>query len=168
MTKYFYSFIDRFKVVLAIAALVLCGALVAGGAVSFWFLILLGNANEDAGQRANNIIQKYEGYLEEKQQELDRSRDQVTRLTDVIEKRLPLIVAQQDQNTDQLGQLAATVDSVATKTKQAATTASRAASQAGQAARKAREPVGSIRLVPHQRDAPSCFAGRDVYGDPCP
>jgi len=178
MTKYIYSFIDRFKVGLAFAALVLCGALVAGGAVSFYFQILLNNANSSANDRVNSVVNKYEGYLgtqekkyekqlQVKQKELDTSRAQVTRLTDTIEKRLPLIVAQQDQNTDQLGQLAVAVDSVATKTKQAASTASKAASQAGQAVRKSREPISTLRMVPSKPVKLRC-RGKDVFGDPCP
>ena len=71
-------------------------------------------------------------------------------VTDTIEKRLPLIVAQQDQNTDQLGQLAVAMDSLATKTKQAA---SKAAPQAGQAVRKSRDPVSTMRQSAEQTQA---------------
>lgn len=156
MTKYFFTFIDKFKVYLAIAAFVLLGGLIAGGPISVYYQWQLSNA-------AKTIERVTKG----KDRQINSVTAQAARLTEIIEKRLPLIVAQQDQNTDQLGQLATVVDDVATKTQRAASTASKAANQAGQAVRKAQAPVSTLRQVPNRPRPAKCWNNKDVFGDPC-
>lgn len=173
MTKYFFTFIDKFKVYLAIAAFVLLGGVIAGGPISVYYQNRLNDEATNQDNRISGITAKYDKLLEDKDKQIKASTDQAARLTEIIEKRLPLIVAQQEQNTDQLGQLAATVDTVATKTKQAASTASKAAGRANSTIRQSKllpdySPKGSIHLVPYRATKPACFAGRDIYGDPCP
>lgn len=171
MTKYFFTFIDKFKVYLAIAAFVLLGGLIAGGPISVYYQNQLNLADANQDNRIAAVTAKYDKLLDDKDKQIKASTDQAARLTEIIEKRLPLIVAQQDQNTDQLGQLAATVDTVATKTQKAANTASRAAGQASTAVKRSKSiqslsPKGGIRLLP-QTKPKNCWGGRDVYGDSC-
>ena len=156
MTRYIYSLIDKFKAGLAITAFVLLGGLIAGGPLSVYYQWQL----SIAAKTIDRVTQ-------EKDRQINTATAQAARLTEIIEKRLPLIVAQQDQNTDQLGQLATVVDSVATKTQRAASTASKAANQAGQAVRKARAPVSTLRQVPNNPRPAKCWNNKDVFGDPC-
>ena len=155
MTKYFFTFIDKFKVYLAIAAFVLLGGVIAGGPISVYYQWQLGNA-------AKTI----ERVTQDKDRQINAATAQSARLTEIIEKRLPPIVEQQKQNAEQLEQLTATVDDTTTKAQRAANTASQAASRAGQAVRKSREPVGYLRMVPSKPSKPRC-RGKDVFGDPC-
>jgi len=171
MTKYFFTFIDKFKVYLAIAAFVLLGGLIAGGPISVYYQHQLKQADEKEENRVSVLTVKFDKLLDDKDKQIKAGTDQSARLTEIIEKRLPLIVAQQDQNTDQLGQLATVVDDVATKTQKAANTASRAAGQASNAVKRSKSlpnqaPKGSIRLLPQPRPK-NCWGGRDIFGDIC-